>query len=137
MSEFATFVHPNVSAASILSVLRVFYQCCECFISITSVLSNKRLFQFSSTSIYEISTLACLELVLAYYHTSIVFMGFYFDGPTARGLSHVMCLRKRSYLKIFCWNSLYMDPRDCKYHFTQFIYDRRGVGTLKKLISTD
>ncbi len=37
-----------ISVASVSSVLRMFYKCCECFI-------KKRLFGFSSTSIYQTS----------------------------------------------------------------------------------
>ncbi len=59
---FYQFCERFIGVASILSVLRVFYQCCECFISVASVLSvlwvfyqKNGLFEFFSTSIYQAS----------------------------------------------------------------------------------
>ncbi len=44
-----------ISIASVLSALWVFYHYCGCFISVVSILSKNRLFEFSSTNIYQIS----------------------------------------------------------------------------------
>ncbi len=61
------FVHPSESVATVLSVLRVFYQCCECFI--------KKQTEISMTSIYE--TIFLCTLFSLNQHTSMFATGIH------------------------------------------------------------
>ncbi len=57
---------------TLAKVLRVFYQCCKCFISIARVLSKNRLFEFSFT-IYQTS-IVCTPFNMN-QHTSVLTVG--------------------------------------------------------------
>ncbi len=60
---------------TLVKVLRVSFQCCECLISVVSVLSKNRQFEISTTSIYETGILC--TLFSSNQHTSMLAAGIH------------------------------------------------------------